>query len=239
MTNGKSGVICLLLLTAAGGESGLDRYIDTRRPLEKRKAEVAALGERGDALALETLMALGNTDAYVKVLAIEALGKAGGNVPGLAKSNAAAQNVGAYLRRKLKDPEPGVVCTAISSLVRIEGIAALADTDQFLLDNRKRIDNFQGVVLPAGVKALGELGDPRCVPILQREIDEVVKPKYDYEYGSVIVEALGRTSCPAGRSALRIYGTWLESQMVGKEATVQAYLQAKIDEVPAAAGDAM
>ncbi len=159
------------IIVGQGVKAELHRYTDTRRPLKQRQAEIEELGARGDAQSVRTLMALGSADAYVKVKAIESLGEIGGGNGGLAKSRKAGIDVAAYLRDKLDHPEPGVVCAAIRSLARVEGTRALGDVGEFLDRNRERIDGFQGVVLPVGVKALADIDDPHSVALLSNALD--------------------------------------------------------------------
>lgn len=213
----------------------INRYTNTRRPLEQRHAEISQLGKQGDAQSIETLMALGNSDAYTRVKAIESLGEVGPARAGMAKSRNGGTDIAVYLRDKLHHPEPGVVCAAIQSLVRIEGTNALDDVRAFLDRNRERIDGFQSVVLPVGVKALAEIDDPRSVGLLKREIDELVKPMQDFEYGSHIVGALERLGRSEGRSVLTSYASWLRSQVPADNPMVAEYIRVKREEALEAA----
>ena len=234
----------IIVLTLVAGTTSLptlaapaqiNRYTDTRRPLEQRHAEITQLGKQGDAQSVQTLMALGNSDAYTRVKAIESLGKVGPHRAGLAKSRNGGTDIAAYLRDKLHHPEPGVACAAIQSLVRIEGTNALDDVRAFLGRNRERIDGFQSVVLPLGVKALAGIDDPRSVKLLEREIDEVVKPIQEFEYGSHIVGALARLGRPEGRAVLTSYASWLQSQIPADNPMVAEYIRAKRKEALEAA----
>ena len=219
-----SGIVPLSTLAAP---AQLHRYTDIRRPLEQRRSEIAHLGKQADAQSIQTLMALGSSDAYVKVKAIESLGDVGPHRAGLAKSRNGGADIAAYLRVKLHHPEPGVVCAAIQSLVRIEGARALDDVRGFLDKNRERIDGFQSVVLPVGVKALAGIDDPRSVTLLEREVDEVVKPAEEFEYGSHIVKALARLNRTEGRPVLSSYASWLRSRIPGDNPMVAEYIRAK------------
>lgn len=227
--------VALIPAAAPGAAAELRRYTDTQRPLKQRQAEIEELGARGDAESVRTLMALGSSDAYVKVKAIESLGGIGGGDGGLAKSRKAGIDVAEYLRDKLDHPEPGVVCAAIQSLVRVEGTHALGDVEEFLDRNRERVDGFQSVVLPVAVRALAEIDDPRSVGLLQREIEEVVKPMQEFEYGSDIVRALEALHRSEGRSVLTSYASWLQTQMPSGNPMVEEYIRAKRKEALEAA----
>jgi len=197
------------------------RFADAAIPVSQRMAEIEQLGKSGDAGAVQTLMKLGDTYTYLNFKAVEALG------------NVKTPEVARYLEGKTGDKDPKIVAGAMQSLARVQGAEAIPAIAVTIAANRQRPDGFQDTVCAAGVKALGEIGSPKAIPVLAEEFEKTVGKTLQHEYGSQVVAAFKAIGDPAGVPALEAYAQRLQTQRdaMGKNPMGQRYLEAKIKEV--------
>ncbi len=197
------------------------RFADASIPVSQRMAEIDQLGQRGDAESVQTLMQLGDTYTYLNFQAIEALGKV--KTPVVAR----------YLEGKTGDKDPKIVAGAMQSLARVQGAEAIPAIAATLATNRQRPDGFQDTVCAAGVKALGEIGSAKAIPVLAEEFEQTVGKTLQHEYGSQVVAAFKAIGDPAGVPTLEAYAQRLQTQRdaMGKNPMGQRYLEGKIKEV--------
>lgn len=201
-------------------------FRDTKKPLETRRRAIAELAKRGDARALDVLMALGGERAYLSWAAVEALG-AFSRSP----EKAAVQ---AYLKEKLRAADAQTVCAAVRGYAALMGSDGVEELAAMLPVNRTRADGHQEMVCAAIVQALGETASPRATPILAAELERCGDKNWSLEYGSRVLSAMRTVPSEEARKAASAYAASLEARQPANPPAKQ-YYEAKIQEARKAA----
>jgi HEAT repeat protein len=229
---------------------GLFGALNNKRNVYTRRDAAKALGEIGDAMAMEPLIAaLKDPKKDVRDAAVEAIGKIGGdpravvafaeplkNGNSIAREEAASslgkirhKSAVEHLIPALKDEDCFVRQSAAASLGKIGEPSAVEALAQTLKDEDKDVRQTAAI-------AIGEIGGAAAVePLLQLLKDESVMVRYR------AVESLGRiggsSAVDALIEALKDRG-WIEMPTSGgKPGTKKAWVRQKAIEALAETGD--
>jgi HEAT repeat protein len=229
---------------------GLFGALNNKRNAFARRDAAKALGEIGDAIAMEPLIAaLKDPKRDVRDAAVEAIGKIGGDpravaafVEPLRNGNSIAREEAASafgkIRHKsgvellvpaLKDEDCFVRQSAAASLGKISDPAAVEGLAQTLKDEDKEVRQAAAI-------ALGEIGGTAAVePLVQSLKDESVMVRYR------TVESLGKIGGPGAVDALIEAlkdGGWISPPAgKGKPPNKKVWVRQKAIEVLADMGD--
>jgi hypothetical protein len=207
--------------------AAVDRFKDTKTPVEERLREIDALARKAGAQDLEVLMALGDEKTYLNWAGVKALG----DVP----KDRRTPEIADYLRGKTADPDARIICEALRSLARQAREAAVPAIVAALERNQVRPDGFQGMVQRAAVEALAETGSANIVGPLVAQLNRSEERGWDMEYGSAIVKVLRSRPGPESKAALNSYADRLTAR-VPEDKMAGEYFRTKIAEARAAAG---
>ncbi|MBN1669554.1 MAG: HEAT repeat domain-containing protein [Kiritimatiellae bacterium] len=193
------------------------RASDTAIPLDQRRHEIMALGQKGDGQSARALMALGDAPVYLNVAAVQAL------------ADIRTPDVTRYLTEKLRDPDPRIVCEAIRGLGKTQGDSAVPAIAETIRGNRTRPDGFDEMVCEAAAQVLGLIAARSAVPVLAEELARCDTKGWSLEYGSEVVRALGAIGGPDAKQALLAYAAALAGQ-TPEDPLAKPYVEGKIAE---------
>jgi hypothetical protein len=199
------------------------RVKDLSIPLEQRKLELIDLVNKGGDVSVATLMEIATQDTYLSRFAMEGLGQF--------KDLTSEQltRLRAFLVANLKSPDPIMVSSAIRSLARLEGEAAISEIASVLTSNHQRADGQWELVCSAAIEALGQITSTAIVPVLTKELDRSQQPGWSLEYGSRILRVLRQVGNPEAKAAALVYANVLMAQMP-KDPAGKKYFEQKITE---------
>jgi len=192
-------------------------FSDTSISFSQRHAELQALGKKGDAASIKTLMLVGDAQIYANRYAVEALGQCQG------------VEVRAYLAGKLNDSDALLAIAAIQALGQVAAGAAIPALDEALVENHTRQDGLQNMVCTAVVQTLGLTASPAAAPALIQELQRVKDSNWDLEYGSAVIRALRNMDSPDSGSAMLAYANALAARMP-TEPMARSFYERKIAE---------
>jgi HEAT repeat protein len=216
------------LAAAAGVDEALLKALkDDKTPVPERKMKMEELAAKGDETSVRTLMALGDEETYLNFAAVEVLGKV--------RNPALRTTLADYFRGKLGAQDLKVLSAAITSYGRLMGHDAVAALAEVIRNNRVRGDGFETMVLTAAVETLGQISSAAAAPVLIEELERSEEKGWSLEYGSAVVEALGRLNTAEGNAALLAYAARLEARRPN-DPLAGAYFDGKIAETRRAAG---
>lgn len=191
----------------------VQRFKDTDIPVDKRRAEVEALGRAGDQQSWEVLRALAGERVYLREAAVEALG-------GMKEPNAKAQ-AGSYLADLLRNSggadsrdDVQITIAAVRGYAKLlAGEAAVPVLAQALERNKIRADGYQEMVGLEIVKALDETGSVQATQVLLEELQGVKVSPFTLDYGPAVVRALEKNPSQESQEALREYAEYRRETM--------------------------
>lgn len=206
-------------LSAAAPKSNdpIAHFSNTSISFSQRHAELQALGKKGDAASIKTLMLIGDAQIYANRYAVEALGQCQG------------VEVRAYLAGKLNDSDALLAIAAIQALGQVAAGAAIPALDEALVENHTRQDGLQNMVCTAVVQTLGLTASPAAAPALIQELQRVKDSNWDLEYGSAVIRALRNMDSPDSGSAMLAYANALAARMP-TEPMARSFYERKIAE---------
>ncbi len=215
---------------AAGPESGTlqsaaEREIayarDTSIPLKQREHRLNQLAESGTADAVEALMAVADSEIYMRRYAIPALGRV--------QKNDLKDDIAKYLNAQLDHTDAVQICESIRALAGVNRKTAVEPLVRTLKKNKNREDGHQDMVQTAAVESLGNIGSPEAADALASELKRSGEKGWSLEYGSVVLIALVRCDPTTAAQAAAAYADRL-SENIPDDPMAKAYIEKKINQ---------
>lgn len=198
----------------------------TLRPREFQ-TRIRSIAIRGDSAGVETLIALSD-EHYEELAIVEALGEV--------RRQGQRQRVGTHLRGKIADRPLRVMMAAYRSYARVMEDEAIPVLTESIHEQWRRPDGFGEMVCKAAIQAMGGIPSQAAQTALIAELERVNEPGWLPDYGSAVVEELGKRRSAEASAALQHYADALEKRMPPENNPPgRAYYEEKIEEARRAA----
>ena len=194
---------------------------DTSIPLKQREQRLNELAESGTAEAVEALMAVADSEIYMRRYAIPALGRV--------QNNDLKDDIAEYLNAQLDHTDAVQICESIRALAGANRETAVEPVVRTLKKNKTREDGHQDMVQTAAVESLGNIGSPKAAEALTAELKRSGEKGWSLEYGSVVLIALVRCDPTTAAQAAAAYADRL-SENIPDDPMARAYIEKKINE---------